>query len=180
MKILIIDNHTKNLTKLVRLFKDFQVDVIDCDNFSIQKTSDYDIIILSGGTHVSAAESTKKAYELETFLIKKINKPIIGICLGSQLIAKAYGGKLKKLEKKSHGIIELTYKTRTYKVCESHKYAIEKLPKQLQLLGKSSIGPEIFKHKIKPIYGFQFHPESMPRKSDGKKLFFKVLKTILA
>ena len=166
MKILIVDNHSKNSSKIPRLFAGHNVSVCDCDNFNIEKTKDFDLVVLSGGTHVSAAESTKKAYGLEVEFIKTTKKPVIGICLGCQLIAKAFGGKLGKLEKRSHGIYEIKRGETSYKVYESHKYAIQKLPPQFDLIAKSETGAEIIKHKTKPIYGFQFHPEVFPRKTD--------------
>lgn len=176
MKILIVDNHSSHTSRLVRLFSGSEVEVLDCDSFSAEKANNYDLIVLSGGSHVCAAENTKKAYEEEIDFLRKTSKPVIGICLGCQLIAKAFGGKLKKLDKKCHGINEIKLRKRSYKVYESHKYVIDKLPSGFELIASSDAGPEIIKHKTKPIYGFQFHPEVFPRKSEGKKLFIKILK----
>lgn len=177
-KILIVDNHSKNSAKLPRIFSGFDISICDCDNFSSEKAAEYDIVILSGGSHVFAAERTKKAYALEIEFLKETNKPVIGICLGCQLIAKAFGGTLKKLDEKKHGIFEIVYGKKSYKVYESHRYAINELPIQLDLIARSETGAEIIKHKTKPIYGFQFHPEVFPRKTDGKELFFLILKEI--
>lgn len=178
MKILIVDNHSVNTKKLVHLFAGFDISVCDCDSFSPEKTENFDLVVLSGGSHVYAAENTKKAYDTEIDFIKTTKKPIIGICLSCQLIAKAFGGTLEKLEEKKHGIFEIKLGKKSYNVYKSHKYAIDKLPPQLELIAESETGPEIIKHKTKPVYGFQFHPEVFPRKTDRKKLFLSIVKEL--
>jgi putative intracellular protease/amidase len=60
----------------------------------------YDLIILSGGTNMTLLKNLPKLRK-EITMIKRTSKPIIGICLGFQLIAFAFGSKLKKREEKS-------------------------------------------------------------------------------
>lgn len=175
MKILVVDNHSRHINRIARLFPDKEVITQDCDDFSSESAKDFDMVVLSGGSHVYAAENVKKAYEIEIEFIKTTEKPVIGICLGCQLIAKAFGGSLEKLEDKKSGIYEITFQSRKYKVYESHRYTIKSLPEELQILASSETGTEIIKHKSKEIFGFQFHPEVFPRKTDGKKLFDKVI-----
>jgi carbamoylphosphate synthase small subunit len=45
-------------------------------------------------------------------------------------------------------------------------------------LANSIEGIEIIKHKDKPIYGFQFHPEMFPNLSDGDELFANIVKIV--
>ena len=178
-KILIVDNHSVHIEELKRLFGGYEIDVCDCDDFTTEKAADFDVIMLSGGSHVFAADQTKKAYEVEIDFIHNTEKPVIGICLGCQLIAKAFGGTLKKLETGCHGINEIEMENRKYQVFESHNYGIDTLPNELKIIAKSVVGTEIIKHKTKEIYCFQFHPEVHPRKTDGKKIFYKIVSEIL-
>jgi len=178
-RILIVDNHSKHTAKITHLFSGNDISLCDGDNFKPEEAELFDLIVFSGGSHVCAADRTKKAYELEIDFIRKAKKPVVGICLGCQLIAKAFGGKLAKLQEKRYGIYEITMNGKQFNVFESHGYTIDKLSNELDLIAKSDTGPEIIKHKTKPIYGFQFHPEVFPRKTAGKKLLISVVKTIL-
>lgn len=178
-KILIVDNHSKRMKELTRLVAGHDVSVCDCDNFTSKKAENFDLIILSGGSHVYSADNTKKAYTAEIDFIRETMKPVIGICLGCQLIAKAFGGTLEKMKEKSRGILEINFAGKSYSVFESHKYTIKSLPSCINVIAESETGSEIIQHESKPIYGFQFHPEAYPRKTAGKKLFRFILKEVL-
>jgi hypothetical protein len=60
-------------------------------------------------------------------------------------------------------------------VYESHRWVIQSLPAEFEILATSEYGIETFKHTQKPIYGFQFHPENMTEEGKGDEVFLKVL-----
>ena len=127
----------------------------------------FDLFIFHGGKQSANSKSNAIAYEYK-FLkyIIKFNKPIIGICLGAQLIAKIYGSKISKAKNK---VFECGYKknlknnSKVFKknlsFLQFHTEGIS-LNKNMELLAKGILyDVDSFKIKNKNIYGFQFHPE---------------------
>lgn len=100
--------------------------------------------------------------------------PILGVCLGHQSIVEAFGGKVVHAGKLVHGkseTIEINndhplFKglDKTMQAARYHSLAAEKesVPECLEILGMSSDN-EIMAvaHKEYPVYGVQFHPESI-------------------
>ena len=127
----------------------------------------FDLFIFHGGKQSANSKSKAIAYEYK-FLkyIIKLNKPIIGICLGAQLIAKIYGSKISKAKNR---IFECGYKKnlknnnkvfkKNLSFLQFHTEGIS-LNKNMELLAKGILyDVDSFKIKNKNIYGFQFHPE---------------------
>ncbi|MDC3150112.1 hypothetical protein OA954_05510 [Alphaproteobacteria bacterium] len=127
----------------------------------------FDLFIFHGGKQSANSKSKAIAYEY-IFLkyIIKLNKPIIGICLGAQLIAKIYGSKISKSKNK---VFECGYKKnlknnnkffkKNLSFLQFHTEGIS-FNKNMELLAKGILyDVDSFKIKNKNIYGFQFHPE---------------------
>ncbi|HVH95903.1 MAG TPA: gamma-glutamyl-gamma-aminobutyrate hydrolase family protein, partial [Bacillus sp. (in: firmicutes)] len=100
--------------------------------------------------------------------------PILGICLGHQAIGFSFGAKIEKAQKIMHGkSSKLSHiETELFKslpqqleVMRYHSLIISKdtLPAFFQVLAKSMDDDEIMaiKHSKYPLYGMQFHPESV-------------------
>lgn len=96
--------------------------------------------------------------------------PILGICAGHQFMARYFGGKVKPAETPEFGKIELMllkegdllFKGVPQKsiVWESHNDEVTLLPDDFELLAESeSCKIQAMRHKKKPLYGLQFHPE---------------------
>ena len=97
-----------------------------------------------------------------------LGKPVIGICLGCEIICKAFGGELEfmpehEIGKKEFEILDKSLAekvgSRELIAFESHSLRIKKIPEDFYEVVRSNHGPEIIKHKTKPIIGIQFHPE---------------------
>ena len=108
--------------------------------------------------------------------------PILGICLGHQAIGYSFGAKIEKAQKIMHGKTSKLSHTETelfkslpqqLEVMRYHSLIIQKdtLPTSFQVLAKSIDDDEIMaiKHNIYPLYGMQFHPESVGT-GEGKQL----------
>ncbi|WP_409200907.1 GMP synthase subunit A [Methanobrevibacter sp. DSM 116169] len=119
-------------------------------------------LILGGGPSINEAG-------LSEDYIKHFDIPILGICLGHQLIAKAFGGKINNSESESYAKVKINILNHDnlfsdigpkMEVWSSHKDEVEKIPDEFEILADSSVcNIESFKHKDLNIYGIQFHPE---------------------
>lgn len=173
MKTLIINNHTKYLEQLCSFFENSTViqreDIRDNFDFKM-----YDLLVFSGGSNIPTVLRHSEDYITEINIIKKVTIPIIGICLGAEIIVRAFKGELQELPVKLRGIIELKIidaelkrlnKSDTIKVFEGHHIGIKTVPKYFAISAYSDYGPEIIKHIAKPIFAIQFHPEISKNKS---------------
>lgn len=117
-------------------------------------------------------------------VIRKLHPqiPILGVCLGHQAIGAAFGARIVQAREIKHGKTSrilhtgegiFQYMTQPLEVMRYHSLVIEKasLPGQLDILATSMDDQEIMaiKHTIYPLYGIQFHPESIGTKA-GKEM----------
>jgi GMP synthase (glutamine-hydrolysing) len=184
MKILIIDNGSRFLPQLLKKLSSVDTVVIKRSFLGKRKLPDSDAMILSGG-HAHSIVNHRKFYKSEIALVKKYKKPILGICLGFEIIAVAFDGKLLKLDKKERGEIKINVlkkdeilKTipKLFNAYEAHKWALVDEPRQLIDIAQSVDGIEILRHRTRPIYGLQFHPEATNSKGVGYKILANFLR----
>lgn len=170
--LLIIDNQSSFIKKFKRDFLSEQnFDYIFFDHnqpLNLSAKAEIKGIILSGGKG-----SPYEPLNLTTNFVALANfdVPILGLCLGHEIIAATNMGRIKRLEepqrrKEKISIIEPEdpifrdlNKSEVY-FARRHSYYVAELPRNFIRLGESSICEnEIIKHMEKPIYGFQSHPE---------------------
>lgn len=169
MKILVIDNNTKHLKELVGALTDHKLEVQKYKPGLNFHTAGKDLVILSGGGGEGreANDQTPSGclwYQDETDFILNCKVPLVGICMGFELIAQAYGAKVEKLPRLIHGWRRIQYfkhsNKNDLKQFESHRFSIKEAPaKHFITLAKSASGVELIKHKKRPIIASQFHPE---------------------
>ena len=183
MEITIIDNGTEFLPELEIICEPYSKTIISVEDLEAHEPSPTgEILILSGGSRVPAIDEQPEYYQAEIELIKNSDRPMLGICLGFQLIAKSYGGELIKLPQKMSGvkIVDITKEdgifdnAKPLEVHAHHLWALNEVPPDLVELARSNEGVEIFKHKAKPIYGVQFHPEAVVD-PESSKIIFNIL-----
>jgi GMP synthase (glutamine-hydrolysing) len=180
MKILIINNGTYFLKELKAALKEHEVSVISFNK--VNQINDFDKIILSGG-HKLNVENHSKKYKKEIDIIRSSSKPILGICLGFELIGKTFGEDLIKLEKREKEILNVKFIKKDklleglnkFKVFEDHRWAIKEVHFMIPL-AQSKEGIEIIKHPKKETYGVQFHPEMFVNKTEGLTILNNFLK----
>lgn len=116
-----------------------------------------------------------------------VEKPIMGICLGNQLLARAAGASTYKLKygHRSHNQPVLLEGTnRCYITSQNHGFAVatETLPEDWEPLftNANDNTNEGIKHKTKPFFSTQFHPEASSGPTDTEFLFDEFIKNIEA
>lgn len=172
--ILLVDNYDSFSYNLYQLIGEITPDikVIRNDELSAAEIENLspDKIIISPGP--GRPEDAGVSVEIVKKLGEKI--PILGVCLGHQAICAAYGGKITYAKKLMHGKtseIEVDANSQLFKNCGGkikvmryHSLAADEktLPKCLKVTAKTVDG-EIMavEHKDFPVYGVQFHPESI-------------------
>ncbi|MDT8718937.1 glutamine-hydrolyzing carbamoyl-phosphate synthase small subunit [Clostridium sp. 19966] len=135
-----------------------------------------DTIFLSNGP--GDPEDLPEAIENIKKLIGK--KPIVGICLGHQLLALALGGKTSKLKFGhrgwNHPVKDLE-ENRVYITSHNHGYYVSQVPEEVEVthVSMNDNTVEGMRHKTLPIFSVQFHPEACPGPKDVDKIFDKFL-----
>lgn len=171
--IALIDNYDSFTFNLYQYLSEFtKVKVFRNDEVTVNQLKELDIkgIVISPGP--GTPENAGISVELIRQLGNKI--PILGICLGHQAIAVAYGGQVVKANKIYHGKTSfIDIKTcilfkdinRNSRVMRYHSLIVEKesLPRELEILAETTYEQDIMalKHVDYEVYGLQFHPESI-------------------
>jgi len=186
-RILIIDNYdsfTYNLVQIVEQNFTGQIDVFRNDEISVEEAGEYDGIILSPGPGIP-----DEAGNLKSIIAQHApKKKILGVCLGLQAIAEVFGGKLINLEEVFHGVktkmsvlkqndilfknIPLEFEAGRY-----HSWVVDtqRIPDCLEITCVDEQHQVMaMRHKSFPVYGVQFHPESVMTKY-GKQMIINFL-----
>jgi len=154
MKGLIVDHQTRFIKQLKALFKG--CDVVSYLEFDPVHAGGYDYVILSGGPiHISYATDLSE----EKKFLRQTDKPILGICLGLEILGIAYGSTIRELPKKRTGLHTVNFLDQEMKIFQSHRFCLATLPKDFIALATTGTIIEIIKHKYKPLLAFQGHPE---------------------
>ena len=176
MKILLIDNYdsfTFNLYHYLSSLKT-KVDVVRNDKITAKEIikKKYDKIVISPGP--GNPNQSGNCLKIVKSLFKR--KPILGVCLGHQIIGQVFGskiiqakklmhGKTSKIMSKKVGILENLPKT--FEATRYHSLIIDKksLPKDLEITAETKDGLIMgVRHKKYNVHGVQFHPESIKTK----------------
>lgn len=173
MKILLIDNYDSFTYNLVHYVEELgaQTNVVRNDAWSVEEAIEQagDAIILSPGP----CTPNEAGICLELIKHAPDTLPILGVCLGHQAIGQAYGGEVVRAQSIMHGKTSLISHANTglfvdlptpFEVTRYHSLSVRRqsLPNILrvdawtddhEIMGMS--------HVEKPVYGVQFHPESI-------------------
>lgn len=142
-----------------------------------------DGVFLSNGPGDPAATG---AYALTTIRrIVDAGVPVFGICLGHQLLGLALGAKTEKMKQGHRGVNHPIKNLRTGKVeitSQNHGFAVAKdgLPDDIEVTHISLFDGTIagLRHKTKPAFSVQYHPESSPGPHDSRYLFTQFVESM--
>ena len=185
-KIILIDNYdsfTFNLYHYLSSLK-IKVDVVRNDQISSNQIlkRKYNKIVISPGP--GNPNQSGNCLKIVKSLYKKI--PILGVCLGHQIIGQVFGSKIVQAKKLMHGktsrIISkkvgiLKNLPKSFEATRYHSLIIDKksLSKHLEITAESKDGLVMgVQHKKYDVHGVQFHPESIKT-----KLGIKILKNFI-
>lgn len=188
--ILLIDNFDSFTFNLYQYLGELgeQITVFRNNQLSIEQIKELNpkAIILSPGP--GKPEDAGICIELIQTFYNKL--PILGICLGHQAIGAAFGGEILRAALIKHGKTSLiTHQSEgifsglpsPLEVMRYHSLIIEKcsIPKELECIAHSVDDQEIMaiKHRQYPVFGLQFHPESIGTPS-GKHILNNFLNEI--
>ncbi len=173
MKILIFDNYdsfTYNLVYMVKELGYNDVEVHRNDKIELKDISRFDKIILSPGPGIPSESG------LLLDLIREFapSKSILGVCLGHQAIAEAFGASLINLDRVCHGVATPIHIVKNdslftglpskIEVGRYHSWLVgrENFPEELEITAVDDLNQVMaLKHKKFDVHGVQFHPESV-------------------
>ena len=156
MKLLIINTCSNRLSE-----KEFVLPFEDkntrTNHYKYLKDLNWADKILITGT---ALEDNEYIKDLNKFnWLKEIDKPILGICSGAQIVASLFGGKIIKNQELGMVNVKGTlFGKKDFQVYSLHQNGISEL-NEFDILVKSNDSIHAIKHKSKEIYGVIFHPE---------------------
>ena len=178
--ILIIDNYDSFTYNLVQYFGELGTnpEVVRNDKTSTARIRAMKprAIVISPGP-----KSPKEAgMSNEIILAFKDKLPIFGVCLGHQCIGHVFGGKVIRAKNLMHGKTSLIHHNakgvfkgleNPFEATRYHSLIVsdKKIPKQLEVTAWTKEGEIMgLRHRDYPVYGVQFHPESILTKSGMK------------
>lgn len=173
MKILVIDNYDSFTFNLVQQLGKFGCKVIVKRNDAVSLTEI--IKIRPDKILISPGPKRPEDAAISLDIIKELGAttPILGVCLGHQAIAISFGGKVIKAQRPMHGITSKVIHNgksifngipNNFSAMRYHSLVVENdsVPNILEITARTDDGIIMgLRHKIYPIQGIQFHPESI-------------------
>jgi anthranilate synthase/aminodeoxychorismate synthase-like glutamine amidotransferase len=184
--LLLIDNYDSFTYNLAQYFGELGCDVLvkRNDEISIDEIAD----VAPRHICISPGPCTPREAGISKEVILRFGQqiPVLGVCLGHQCIAEAYGGKIVPASSIMHGKPSMITHDRNgllsdlpvpFEAGRYHSLVVKRtsLPGCLEITAESDDG-EIMAlcHREFPVYGVQFHPESVLT-HDGKKILVRFL-----
>lgn len=171
-RILVVDNYDSFVYNIVQYLAQLGAEctVVRNDAIGVEAADGFDGVLISPGP------GTPEAAGVSVDLVKHcaaVQKPLLGVCLGHQAIATAFGARVSRAPELVHGKTSQIHHTaqgvlaglpEPFNATRYHSLAIEKdsLPAELIITGTTENGIVMaIKHRTLPIEGVQFHPESV-------------------
>jgi para-aminobenzoate synthetase component II len=171
-KILVIDNYDSFVFNLVQYLEQLgaEVEVVRNDQVDLENLNNYDGILLSPGP--GTPENAGQCIQVVNKAAES-NQPLLGVCLGHQAIGVAFGATVNQAPELLHGKTSEVIHENTdifeglkqeFIATRYHSLAIapNTVSEEIEVTARTKSGVIMgIRHKSAPIFGVQFHPESV-------------------
>jgi para-aminobenzoate synthetase component 2 len=171
VRVLVVDNYDSFVFNLVQYLAQLGADpeVRRNDEVDVEDAGAYDGVLLSPGPGIP--EKAGVCVDMVKHCAGRV--PLLGVCLGHQAIAVAYGGVVERAPELLHGKTSevhhdgagvLAGQPNPFTATRYHSLAVvpESVPDELQVTGRTASGVVMaLRHRDYPMEGVQFHPESV-------------------
>lgn len=165
MRILLVDNRdsfTRNLEHLLAMAAGRGPEIVAYDDFAPDSAREFDLTVVSPGP------GHPRDYPAYGPLLDS-GRPVLGVCLGLQIANLHFGGLVERLPGCFHGrASRFTLFGREVEAARYHSLHLSRVAPEMEVLADFQGIPMAARHKVLPVLGFQFHPESFltPRGPD--------------
>jgi anthranilate synthase/aminodeoxychorismate synthase-like glutamine amidotransferase len=178
VRVAVIDNYDSFTYNLVQYLAELGAEpvVFRNDAVAVEALRDFDALVVSPGpgTPADAGISVEAIRELTGAM------PVLGVCLGHQALAEAFGGKVvrhqpvhgKTSTVRHDGAAPFDGLPDGFEATRYHSLVVEErsLPAELEVCARTDDGVVMgLRHRDQPTFGVQFHPESVLT-GEGKRL----------
>lgn len=177
-------NYVTNLVEMVKKCSQYAVQEVHYKDLTMDMVNEYKPDYIVAGGHCSLDgwcegknAELRKEYAVEMELIRTTTVPYLGICAGHQYVLSAYGHTdilpmgSDYNEHEECGPVDVTIceedpiflgVTNPFCVMAYHSWEIKELPEEFKVIGTTRLCKfAMVKHKTRPVYGTQFHPEML-------------------
>lgn len=162
---------------------------IDWSESSAERFDAHDGVVLSGSPDMLSESRVQLKYRQEEQAIVDSHVPILGICFGHQMMARAFGSDVVKDGENVKRFVTTEVLTpdglfrglpARLILAESRQEIVKSLPYEFELLARSDTTKiAAMKHRSRPLYGVQSHPERYSQENpDGGQVLSNFLKLI--
>jgi len=166
-RVLVVDNYDSFVFNLVQYLGQLGA---DCD---VRRNDEVGPVDVRGydGVLLSPGPGTPEEAGASVEIVKATEIPLLGVCLGHQAIAVAYGGVVTRAPELLHGKTSEVHHENAgvlrglpdpFTATRYHSLAVSELPDELEVTARTDSGVVMaVRHRDAPVEGVQFHPESV-------------------
>ncbi len=185
VSVLAVNNYPteERFERLVKCFADLgaSVTAIEWSRASAKRFNSCDGVVLSGSPDMMSEAKVVAKYNDELGAVLDSQVPVLGVCFGHQLMARAFGAEVVMDGRHVLGMVKTQVLAddpifeglpKSLMLLESRYEVVKSLPKGFHLLASSETSMiAAMKHRNRPLYGVQFHPERYTKENpDGMRV----------